>query len=447
MKLISMISLGCPKNLVDSETILGILASGGYVVTPSPEDAEIILINTCGFIAPAVREAVETIRYCLQLKAKGSCSCVIVLGCLVSRYGEKRLSQLLPEVDGWLGVDAAPVVLQYLETILAGEEPLLKVSRDPGEYPRMLSTPFYTAYLKIAEGCSHACSFCLIPRIRGRLQSKTPEIIYREAEQLAASGVKELILVAQDTGAYGYDLPGKPTLDGILKELVKIDGLHWIRFLYLNPHSLTPELISTIQEEKKLCCYLDLPFQHGNRNILRKMGRRGDIYSYLALIGNLKAVLPDLALRTTLMVGYPGEDREAFEELQTFVCLAEFDRLGVFPYYHEQGSRSSRYSETVSYIEKRKRAREIMRLQREISRRKNQELVGRNLEVLIEHNLGEDIWWGRSYRDIPEIDPRVIVKGPNLNPGTFVQVQITRAAAYDLIGIIPENEVPVITKG
>lgn len=440
MKTISIISLGCPKNLVDSETILGILASEGYIVTPSPEDAEIILINTCGFIEPAVKEAVETIIHCLQLKAKGSCICVIVLGCLVSRYGEKSLSQLLPEVDGWLGVDAAPFVLQYLEKILAGEKPLIPVNKKNGEYPRMLSTPSYTAYLKIAEGCSHTCSFCLIPHIRGPLRSKAPEVIYREAEQLAASGVKELILVAQDTGAYGRDLPGKPTLAKILKELVKIDGLHWIRFLYLNPHSLTSELITIMQENAKLCRYLDLPFQHVNRNILKKMGRRGDIYSYLELIKKLRTALPDLTLRTTLMVGFPGEDTKAFQELQSFVCLAEFDRLGVFPYYHEEGARSFRYSETVSYIEKRKRAREILRLQRRISRCKNQGLVGRNLEVLIEHNLGEDIWWGRSYRDVPEIDPRVIVKGRNLSPGNFVQVQIIKAAAYDLIGIIPDQD-------
>ncbi|HBI26256.1 MAG TPA: 30S ribosomal protein S12 methylthiotransferase RimO, partial [Peptococcaceae bacterium] len=229
MKLINIVSLGCSKNLVDSETILGVLASGGYVVTPSPEDAEIILINTCGFIEPAVKEAVDAILNCLQFKEKGSCRYVIVLGCLVSRYGEKRLSQLFPEVDGWLGVDAYTVVLPYLDRLSAGEKTQFTESRIPGEYlyPRMLSTPSHTAYLKIAEGCSHACSFCLIPRIRGPLHSKTPDLIYREAEQLAAVGVKELIRVAQDSGAYGGDLPGKPTLTELLKNLVKIKGLHW----------------------------------------------------------------------------------------------------------------------------------------------------------------------------------------------------------------------------
>jgi ribosomal protein S12 methylthiotransferase len=350
MKLINIVSLGCSKNLVDSETILGILSSGGYVVTPSLEDAEIILINTCGFIEPAVKEAVDTIFNCLQFKEKGCCKYVIVLGCLVSRYGEKRLSQLFPEVDGWLGVDAYTVVLQYLDRLIAGEKTQFMESRPCGEYlyPRMLSTPSHTAYLKIAEGCSHACSFCLIPRIRGPLYSKTPDVIYREAEQLAAGGVKELILVAQDSGAYGRDLPGKPTLTELLKNLVKIKDLHWIRFLYMNPYSLTPDLIKTMQEEKKLCNYLDLPLQHVNRNILKSMGRRGDVYSYRKLIKEVKTALPDLVLRTTLMVGYPGEDREAFQELQAFVGHGYFDRLGVFPYYHEEEARSFRYQDTAS---------------------------------------------------------------------------------------------------
>jgi ribosomal protein S12 methylthiotransferase len=442
MKLINIVSLGCSKNLVDSETILGILSSGGYVVTPSLEDAEIILINTCGFIEPAVKEAVDTIFNCLQFKEKGCCKYVIVLGCLVSRYGEKRLSQLFPEVDGWLGVDAYTVVLQYLDRLIAGEKTQFMESRPCGEYlyPRMLSTPSHTAYLKIAEGCSHACSFCLIPRIRGPLYSKTPDVIYREAEQLASGGVKELILVAQDSGAYGRDLPGKPTLTELLKNLVKIKDLHWIRFLYMNPYSLTPDLIKTMQEEKKLCNYLDLPLQHVNRNILKSMGRRGDVYSYRKLIKEVKTALPDLVLRTTLMVGYPGEDREAFQELQAFVGHGYFDRLGVFPYYHEEEARSFRYQDTVSFLEKHRRARKMMQLQRRVSRYKNERLIGMNLEVLIEHNLGEDVWWGRSYRDIPEIDPRVIVKGDNLEIGTFVQVQINRVANYDLIGTISNHD-------
>ena len=436
MKLINLISLGCPKNLVDSEAVLGILTSAGYMATPSPEDAEIILINTCGFIEPAVKEAIATILECLELKVKGHCRCVIVMGCLVARYGEKQLSHLLPEVDGWLGVDAASIVLPYLESILAGEKELTQVREEPEVYPRLLSTSSYTAYLKIAEGCSHACSYCLIPQIRGPLKSRSPEAIYQEAVQLAACGVKEVILVAQDTGAYGRDLPGRPSLAGLLKELCKINDFHWIRFLYLNPYALTGEIISIMQNEPKICHYLDLPMQHVNRGILRKMGRRGDAFSYLQLVKRLRELIPDLVLRTTLMVGYPGEDEKAFQELCAFVDLAELDRLGVFPYYHEEGARSFRYTETVSYIEKRRRVRDILHLQRMVSRSNNREQVGRTLEVLIEKKIGEGVWWGRSYRDVPEIDPRIIVKGQDLHPGNFVQVQITHASSYDLIGIV-----------
>lgn len=436
MEIISMISLGCTKNLVDSETVLGILTGAGYIVTPSPEDAEIVLINTCGFIQPAVDEAVSTILKCLDLKKKGSCRTLIVFGCLVARYGEKRLSQLFPEVDGWLGVDTAPFILHYVERILAGEKEPLPIKSEEKDYPRLLTTPKHTAYLKIAEGCSHGCSFCLIPHIRGPLRSRPPESIYDEAVQLAATGVKEVILVAQDTGVYGRDLPGKPTLAGLLKRLCEIHGLHWIRFLYHNPHFLTPELVKTMQEEPKICRYLDLPFQHSSRKILRRMGRKGDSISYLRLLKELRDSLPGLTLRTTLMVGFPGEGKREFYELKDFVSQARFDRLGVFPYYHEEGARSGRYTETVSYFEKRRRVREIMALQRHISRSKNQEQVGRNLEVLIEQNLGDGVYYGRSYQDVPEIDPRVIVRGQDLSSGDIVKVLITSAATYDLIGVV-----------
>jgi ribosomal protein S12 methylthiotransferase len=436
MKIISLISLGCPKNLVDSETVLGVLTGAGYIVTPEPEAAEIILINTCGFIKPAVDEAIAAILKYLELKKQGSCSAVIVFGCLVSRYGEKKLSQLLPEVDGWLGVDAAPHILSYLEKILAGEKQPFPLKKQECDYPRLLATPPYTAYIKIAEGCSHGCSFCLIPSIRGPLHSRKPEAIYNEAVQLASGGVKEIILVAQDTGVYGRDLPGKPTLAGLLKRLCRINGLHWIRFLYLNPHNLTPELVKTMQDEPKLCRYLDLPFQHANREILKKMGRKGDSIAYLQLLNRLRASLPGITLRTTLMVGFPGEGKREFYELKDFVSQARFDRLGVFPYYHEEGARSGRYTETVSYFEKRRRVREIMALQRHISRSKNQEQVGRNLEVLIEQNLGDGVYYGRSYQDVPEIDPRVIVRGQDLSSGDIVKVLITSAATYDLIGVV-----------
>jgi len=434
MKLVSMISLGCPKNLVDSETILGVLAGTGYVITSALDEAEIVLVNTCGFIKPAVREALETINRCIQLKKKGNCRILIVCGCLTARYGAERLAKLLPEVDGWLGVNPAPYILSCLERLLQ-RKGAAQGGTEQGEYPRLLSTPPYTAYLKIAEGCSHACSYCLIPRIRGPLKSREPESILREAAQLVAGGTKEIILVAQDTGAYGRDLPERPSLAGLIREICKLDGLHWVRFLYLNPTSLTPELIEILSNEPKVCRYLDIPIQHVNRDILRSMGRKGDALSYLQMIGQLRSALPGVVLRTTLITGYPGEDRKAFRELLDFVAAARWDRLGVFPYYHEEGTRSYRQKDDISYITKRRRARMIMRLQRCISRRNNEGLVGSTLEVLIEGRLGDNIWWGRSYREAPEIDPRVIVRGENLRPGMFVTVRITAAAAFDLIGV------------
>lgn len=435
MKLVSMISLGCPKNLVDSETILGVLAGAGYVITSALEEAEIILINTCGFIKPAVSEALETINSCVKLKKRGSCRLLIVCGCLTARYGAERLAELFPDVDGWLGVNPAPQILSCLERLLDGGKALQGRRGEQREYPRLLSTPPYTAYLKIAEGCSHACSYCLIPRIRGPLKSRKPESILREAAELVAGGAKEIILVAQDTGAYGRDLPGRPSLAGLIREICKLDGLHWVRFLYLNPTSLTPELIEVLGSEPKVCRYLDIPIQHVSREILRSMGREGDPQSYLRMIGDLRSALPGVVLRTTLITGYPGEDRRAFQELLEFVAAARWDRLGVFPYYHEEGTRSFRQRDDVSYITKRRRARMIMRLQRHISRRNNEGLIGNNLEVLIEGKIGDNVWWGRSYREAPEIDPRVIVRGEKLRPGIFVPVRITAAAAFDLVGV------------
>lgn len=435
MKLVCMISLGCPKNLVDSEVILGILASAGYVVTPSPEDAEVILINTCGFIEPAVREATDTILNCVQLKRRGSCCLLIVLGCLTARYGAERLSRFFPDVDLWLGVNAAPSLLSCLEK-LTGKKAVLPQNQQIEEYPRLLATPPYTAYLKIAEGCSHACSYCLIPSIRGPLKSRRPESIIREAAQLITSGVKEIILVAQDTGAYGRDLPDCPSLADLIKEICKLDNFYWLRLLYLNPSSLTSELIDVFQEEPKVCCYLDIPIQHVNQEILRNMGRRGDPAYYLQMVKDLRALLPGVALRTTLITGYPGEGPEAFQELLDFVAAAEWDRLGVFPYYHEEGTRSFKQRDTVSYITKRKRRRMILRLQRSISRRRNEALVGKELDVLIEGHIKDNIWWGRSYRDAPEIDSKVIVRGNNLCSGDFVRVRIGHASTFDLIGTV-----------
>ncbi len=441
MTLVGVISLGCPKNLVDSETMIGILTAAGYTITPSLEEAEVIIINTCGFIRPAVQEGVETIFSSLQFKKKGACRYLAVTGCLPQRYGSK-LAKLIPGVDIWLGVNAASFLLESLQKAFAGEKVVncfsSKKRKIASNLPRLLATPPYTAYLKIAEGCSHSCSFCLIPRLRGALRSKPIELIDEGARQLAGNGVKEIVLVAQDTGSYGKDLKGKLSLNLLLQKLVKIPQLEWIRLLYLNPASLTPDIIETISNESKICNYLDLPFQHANQEILRKMGRKGDFSKYLALITNLRTALPDLTIRTTLMTGFPGEDEKAFQELLSFVEKVQFDRLGVFPYYHEEGTKSFRLPETASFFEKKRRCRRIMQIQRMISRKKNRGLVGKGLKVLIEKHLGDNIYLGRSFREAPEIDPKIIIKGNKLSIGTFIKVKITQAYTFDLAGIAEE---------
>jgi len=436
MRLVGMISLGCPKNTVDSEAILGVLGTAGYEITASLEEAEVIIINTCGFIKPALEESIETIIECLQLKKRGNCRCLVVTGCLPQRYG-KDLAQLIPEVDVWCGVDASLKIVEVIETALQGEK---VVAVSPVEeyhlednLPRLVLTPPYYAYLKVAEGCSHSCSFCIIPKIRGRLQSRTIESLVREASQLAASGTKELVLVAQDTGAYGKDLYGKPALHLLLRRLVEVPGITWIRLLYLHPRSLSPELIATVAEEPKICKYLDLPLQHASQKVLRKMGRKGSAQEYLELIEKLRSLIPGVTIRTTLMVGFPGEGEEDYRELLSFVEKARFDRLGIFPYYREEGTKSFGFPEQVSYSRKRQRCRQLLRIQREISRKKNEGLVGTQLSVLVEGKVGEGVFFGRSYREAPEIDPKVIVAGNDLKVGEFVKVEITRANAFDLI--------------
>jgi ribosomal protein S12 methylthiotransferase len=454
-----MVSLGCPKNLTESESILGMLASSGYVPTSFLQDAEIIIINTCAFIRPAVRESLEVIARCARYKKSGSCRCLAVIGCLPQRYG-KALGRLMPGVDLWLGANARAFLIDAISGVLAGQgisaarpgkgrriyygshgggsyDPSFRTSdlgprtSDP---PRLLSTPPSTAYLKIAEGCSHACSYCLIPKLRGRLNSRPPEAVCREAAQLVAHGVREIVLVAQDTGEYGRDLYGKPALDRLIRRLVRLPALKWLRIMYLNPLSLTGELLAAIQEEEKVCRYLDLPFQHANAGVLRRMRRKGDLESNLRLVADLRRLLPGVTLRTTLMTGFPGEDEAAFQELLEFVGQARFERLGVFTYWHEEGTRSYRQPETVSFALKQQRRRRLLELQRKISGECNRELVGRTLPVLIERALGDGVYLGRSFREAPEVDPGIIVRGGQAEPGSFVDVRITHAYTFDLAG-------------
>jgi ribosomal protein S12 methylthiotransferase len=440
---VGVVSLGCPKNLTESETVLGILASAGYVVTPSLQEAEIILINTCSFIRAAVRESLDAIFNYALFKKSGACRSLVVIGCLPQRYGH-RLDRLIPEVDLWLGVNARPYLLDALRGLEAGAPApandygasFLKEGghSDDGNPPRLLTTPPATAYLKIAEGCSHGCAYCLIPKLRGGLASRPLEAIIQEAAGLVAHGVREINLVAQDTGAYGSDLYGKPTLDLVIRRLAALPDLRWLRIMYLNPYSLTPGLIAAIQDEEKVCRYLDLPFQHASARVLRLMNRPGSLAANLQVVADLRRLLPGIVLRTTLMTGFPGEDRGAFRELQSFAQQAGFERLGVFAYCHEEGAASFRRRETVSFIEKQRRRRRLYGLQRQISRNINATIIGQDLPVLIESRVGEGVYLGRSYREAPDVDPKIIVRGDGLSPGDFTNVKITSAYAFDLAG-------------
>ena len=443
MTTVGVVSLGCPKNLTESETVLGALASAGYVVTPSLQDAEIILINTCSFIRAAVRESLDAIFNYALFKKSGACRSLVVIGCLPQRYGH-RLDRLIPEVDLWLGVNARPYLLDALRGLEAGAPApandygasFLKEGghSDDGNPPRLLTTPPATAYLKIAEGCSHGCAYCLIPKLRGGLASRPLEAILQEAAGLVAHGVREINLVAQDTGAYGSDLYGKPTLDLVIRRLAALPDLRWLRIMYLNPYSLTPNLIAAIQDEEKVCRYLDLPFQHASARVLRLMNRPGSLAANLQVVADLRRLLPGIVLRTTLMTGFPGEDRGAFRELQSFAQQAGFERLGVFAYCHEEGAPSFRRRETVSFIEKQRRRRRLYGLQRQISRKINATIIGQDLPVLIESRVGEGVYLGRSYREAPDVDPKIIVRGDGLSPGDFTNVKITSAYTFDLAG-------------
>jgi ribosomal protein S12 methylthiotransferase len=455
---IGVVSLGCPKNLTESETLLGLLAGAGYVVTSSLQDAEIILINTCSFIRAAVQESLDAILNYASYKKSGACRCLVVIGCLPQRYGSE-LDRLIPEVDLWLGVNARPYLLDALVRLEAGsnlpghscgasyqksggvQAPGHPDQNGAGSNspPRLLTTPPATAYLKIAEGCSHGCSYCLIPRLQGGLASRPLEEIYQEASELVANGVREITLVAQDTGAYGRDLYGKPSLDLVIRRLASLTGLRWLRIMYLNPHSLTPGLIAAIQEEEKVCRYLDLPFQHACGRVLRLMNRPGNLANNLRIVADLRRLLPGLVLRTTLMTGFPGEDRGALRELQVFVEQAGFERVGVFAYSHEEGAASFRRRETVPFIEKLRRRRQLYAQQRRISGKINAAVIGQDLTVLIERRLGDGVYLGRSYREAPDVDPKIIVRGDSLSPGVFAKVQITHAYAFDLAGVVRSN--------
>lgn len=441
MKLL-FISLGCDKNLVDTEVMLGLLASRGYEMTQEEAEADIIVINTCCFIHDAKEESIQNILEMAEYKKEGNLKVLVVTGCLAQRY-QKEIQKEIPEVDVVLGTTAYDQILDAVDAALAGQPQmrLADLQALPAvEAKRQVSTGGHYAYLKIAEGCDKCCTYCIIPKIRGRFRSVPMERLLQEAEELAEQGVKELILVAQETTLYGIDLYGEKRLPQLLKELCRIRGLRWIRLLYCYPEEITDALIQVMKEEPKICHYLDLPIQHASDEILRRMGRRTTKQELVELIGKLRSEIPDLCLRTTLITGFPGETLRQHEELLEFVEEMRFDRLGVFPYSLEEGTPAEKMPDQVDEEVKLDRQSELMELQQDIAFENARSMIGREVLVMIEGKVAdENAYVGRTYRDAPGVDGLIFVDAEEeMMSGDFAKVQVTGALEYDLIGGIVE---------
>ena len=442
MEKISMVSLGCPKNQVDAEQMLYQLKAAGFEITPYEAEADAIIVNTCGFIEEAKSEAIENILEAAKYKTEGKCRAVIVTGCLAERYRDD-VTEEIPEVDVCVGIGANRDIVSIVRAALSGKKENRYGEKSDLDLnlPRMLGGPQYTAYIKIAEGCDNCCTYCAIPKIRGRMRSRRIEDIVREAKELAAKGVKELIAVAQDTTAYGEDIYGKPALCSLLRELVKIEGIEWIRTLYTYPERITDELLELINSEKKLVKYLDIPIQHCEDGILRRMNRKSTKAELIALLGRIRRTVKGITIRTTLIVGFPGETEEDFENLHRFVKEMQFDRLGCFTYSAEEETVAATYPDQIDAQTKQDRYELIMQSQADIAYQKNAEKIGEVCRVLIE---GYDdfikCYFGRSAADAPEIDGKVFFITPRpLKIGDFATVKINDTLEYDLLGEITDE--------
>lgn len=446
---IYFISLGCDKNLVDSEAMLGILNENGYRITDDELEADIIIINTCCFIHDAKQESINTILEMSEHKKSGRVKALIVTGCLAERYKEEILTEI-PEVDALLGTSSFAGIIEVINELTDGKQHshfealtvLPKVSSN-----RMLTSGTYSSYLKIAEGCDKHCTYCIIPQVRGNYRSVPMEDLLKEAGYLASQGVRELILVAQETTLYGKDLYGEITLSKLLHELCRIEGIEWIRLLYCYPEEITEELIETMKEEPKLCRYLDLPIQHANDRILKLMGRRTNKQDLIDIITKLRANLPDITLRTTLITGFPTETQEEHEELMEFVKQMRFDRLGVFTYSKEDNTAAAKLKPQVLAKTKKQRQKEIMKLQQGIVFERTSGLVGKTFDVLIEGRIAEEdnVYLGRTYMDAPQVDGFIFLtfkemtSQDELMSGDIVKATVTGAKGYDLVGEIIEG--------
>jgi len=440
---ILFISLGCDKNLVDSEVMLGIIREKNYEITNDEKEADIIIINTCCFINDAKEESIEMILEMSQLKKTGNLKALIVTGCLAQRY-KSEIEDEIPEVDAIVGTTGYEKIGEIIDEAIAGKKSESFANLDylpKGNGKRVNTTGGYYSYLKIAEGCDKHCTYCIIPSIRGNYRSVPMEQLLEEATMLALSGVKELILVAQETTLYGADLYGKKMLPALLKELCKISGLEWIRILYCYPEEITEELIQTIKEEDKVCNYLDIPIQHSSDAMLKRMGRRTSRDDLIRIIENIREQIPDIALRTTLITGFPGETNKDQEELLDFVNQMEFDRLGVFTYSPEDGTPAATMENQIEEEIKLQRQQELMELQQEIAFEKSEQMLARKVRVMIEGKLPEDgVYIGRTYRDAPNVDGLIFVKSDKeLLSGDMVDVYVSEAKEYDLIGELIET--------
>lgn len=435
---ILFISLGCDKNLVDSEVMLGLLASRGYEMIDDEQEADIIVVNTCCFIHDAKQESVDNILEMAEYKKTGKLKALIVTGCLAERYRQEIIDEI-PEVDAVLGTTAYDKILDAVDEALEGKHFL--EMEDLQALPvvdtkRQITTGGHFAYMKIAEGCDKHCTYCIIPKIRGTYRSVPMEQLIKEAEELAAQGVKELILVAQETTLYGKDLYGEKSLHKLLKELCKVSGIQWIRILYCYPEEITDELIQAIKEEPKICHYLDLPIQHANDEILKRMGRRTSKQELIDIVTKLRKEIPDICLRTTLITGFPGETEEQHQELVEFVDEMEFDRLGVFTYSPEEDTPAATMPDQIEEEVKLERQAELMELQQEIAFDTAENMIGREMLVMIEGKIADEpAYVGRTYRDAPKVDGLIFVEtGELLMSGDFAKVTVTGAEEYDLIG-------------
>lgn len=430
---IGFIHLGCSKNLIDTEMTIELFKNNEYKVVNNPEEADIILINTCGFIQSAKEEAIDTILEMAEYKKK-RCKYLIVMGCLVQRYKEE-LAKAIPEVDLWIKYDSYNTIWEQIENVI---KPKKTNTRELDFLNRTITTGENYAYIRIAEGCNNFCTFCAIPKIRGKYVSRKIEDILKEACLLADKGYKEIIIIAQDTGRYGIDIYNKPMLSELLRKLCRIEKIKWIRFLYTYPETIDKELIKTVKEEEKICKYFDIPIQHISDTVLKRMNRKSNKESIRKLIKALRKEIPEVIIRTTVMVGFPGETKEDFEQLYNFVGEAKFDRLGAFSYSKEENTPAEKLKNQVHPSTKRSRYNKIMKLQKQIANENQKRLIGKELEVLVESKTFDNKYYvGRSMQEAPEIDSLIYMPMIDKNlEGKFVRCKITKAQEYDLIGNI-----------